>query len=356
MKFTETIFITGFPGFIAGKLVKKLADEKTQFYLLVQSNFVEKAMAEVEKIAQEANVPLDNFALIKGDITQENLGIEKDDLDVVLEEITAVYHLAAIYDLEVKKELAYLVNVEGTKNVNNFVKKIKNLERYNYVSTCYVSGKRIGEIREDELEHQAGFRNFYEETKYWAEVEVEKLKEEIPLTIFRPSVVCGDSQTGETAKYDGIYYVIKYLQIFPSLLSLVNIGNDLVKLNLVPVDFVVDAMTVLAKDEAAKGKTVQLADSQPLSTAEVCDAIGGALAGKKSIIKIPPKLMERILMLPITPMISGLPHTGVPYFFVPQTYNTDFSRELLAKNGVVCPNFKSYVKVLINFMKKHPKL
>ena len=82
-----------------------------------------------------------------------------------------------------------------------------NLRRYNYVSTCYVAGKRKGEIRENELEHDAGFRNFYEETKYLAEIEVERLKSEFPVTIFRPSVVVGDSETGETAKYDGIYYL-----------------------------------------------------------------------------------------------------------------------------------------------------
>jgi nucleoside-diphosphate-sugar epimerase len=90
--------------------------------------------------------------------------------------------------------LAYRVNVEGTKNVNEFVRTMPKLRRYNYVSTCYVAGLRTGEILETELEHEAGFRNFYEETKYTAETEVEKLKAEIPTAIFRPSVVVGDSQ------------------------------------------------------------------------------------------------------------------------------------------------------------------
>src|SRR6185503_1551609 len=107
------------------------------------------------------------------------------------------------------------------------------------VSTCYVAGRRTGEILETELEHRAGFRNFYEETKYLAEAEVEKLKNDLPVTIFRPSVVVGDSRTGETAKYDGIYYLILYLRKSPALLRFVNVGNDAVKLNLVPVDFVV---------------------------------------------------------------------------------------------------------------------
>ena len=69
-----------------------------------------------------------------------------------------------------------------------------------------------GLIREDELEHTAGFRNHYEESKYLAELSVEKLKSELPITIHRPAVVVGDSRTGEITKYDGIYYLIHYLR------------------------------------------------------------------------------------------------------------------------------------------------
>ncbi|MCV4932392.1 SDR family oxidoreductase, partial [Escherichia coli] len=92
-----------------------------------------------------------------------------------------------------------------------FVATLENPERYNYISTCYVAGLRRGRILESELEHNAGFRNFYEESKYLAELSVEQLKPDLPITIFRPSVVVGDSVSGETAKYDGIYYLIRYL-------------------------------------------------------------------------------------------------------------------------------------------------
>src|SRR5687768_9094214 len=161
MNFTETIFLTGFPGFIAGRLVRRLATPDTQFFLLVQSQFLEKAAQDVENIASEMNVPLENFALIEGDITRENLGISEEDLETVLAETTDVFHLAAIYDLGIAKEPAFKVNVDGTRNVNEIVKKMPNLRRYNYISTCYVAGKRTGEILENELEHEAGFRNYY---------------------------------------------------------------------------------------------------------------------------------------------------------------------------------------------------
>ncbi len=246
MNLNETIFLTGFPGFIAERLVKRLANHKTQFFLLAQKQFLEKATQDVKEIALQTNTPLENLLIIEGDITQKNLGISEKELETAGLETTDVYHLAAVYDLAVAKDLAYRVNVEGTKNVNEFVKTLKNLRRYNYVSTCYVSGGRKGVIYENELEHDAGFRNFYEETKYLAEREVEKLKDNLPVTIFRPSVVCGDSNTGETAKYDGVYYLINYLRKFPEAFRLVNVGNKDVELNLVPVDFVVEAIAVLA--------------------------------------------------------------------------------------------------------------
>ena len=356
MNFNQTIFLTGFPGFIAERLVERLANADTQFFLLVQTQFVEKAMTAVKRISGKTNTPLENFAIIEGDITRKNLGINNDDLATVRIETTDIFHLAAVYDLDVSKDLAFAVNVEGTKNVNDFVKSFWNFRRYNYISTCYVAGCRKGEILETELEHDAGFRNFYEETKYLAEVSVEEMKAEFPVTIFRPSVVVGDSVSGETAKYDGIYHLIKYLQKSPNLLRLINVGNKNVRLNLVPVDFVVEGIAALSKDDATIGKTIALADPAPLTTAQMFDLIAEVLTGKKSVIKPPPVLIEKSLNLPFSPSLTGLPHSGVPYFFLSQTYDTSISEELLQKHGIACPNFKTYIANLIKFVEQNPEI
>ena len=354
--FTDTIFLTGFPGFIAERLVERLSRPGTQFFLLVQQQFVEKASRAVERIAAATHTQLENFALIEGDVTSPNLGISDDDLRTIREETTDVYHLAAAYDLAVDKETATRVNLEGTRHVNNLCRSLPNLHRYNYVSTCYVAGKRKGQILETDLEHDAGFRNFYEETKYAAETEVEKLKDELPVTIVRPSVVVGDSNTGETVKYDGIYYLIQYLRKAPGLLRLINVGNRDVRLNLVPVDFVVDAIATLAHDEDAIGKTLAIADPAPLTTAELFDAIAEALVKKRSVLTPPPWLVEWSLMLPFSPPITGLPHYGVPYFFLAQTYDTTNADELLGRHDIRCPNFRQYVSSLVRFVEKHPTL
>lgn len=356
MSFSQTIFLTGFPGFIAERLVARLARPGVQFFLLVEPRFVEKAMRAAERIAAYTHSPLENFALIEGDITAENLGIPAEDLDSIRSETTDIFHLAAVYDLAVEKDLAHRVNLEGTRNVNELCKHLPHLRRYNYVSTCYVAGRREGRILESELEHDAGFRNYYEETKYLAEKEVEALKLTLPVTIYRPSVVVGDSETGETAKYDGIYYLIHYLRKAPEMLRLVNVGNRRVRLNLVPVDFVVDAIAELSRDENAVGKTVAIADPHPLTTAELFDVLAGEMTGKASAYTPPAALVQSSLMLPLSPSVTGLPHAGVPYFFISQEYDTSVAEELLEPHGIRCPRFGDYAGNLIRFVAEHPKL
>src|ERR1043165_2614712 len=98
MLFRESIFLTGFPGFIASRLVERLAGPETQFFLLVEPRFVQKAIEEVELISEEQGVPLEAFSIVEGDITVPNLGIPDGDLEVIQAETTQVFHLAAVYD------------------------------------------------------------------------------------------------------------------------------------------------------------------------------------------------------------------------------------------------------------------
>lgn len=352
----ETIFLTGFPGFIASWLLRRLAKQGGRYLLLVQPAFAARAREELNGIADEAGRPLTDFRIIEGDITQPQLGMSDADLDRARADTTTIFHLAAVYDLAVARELAMHVNVEGTRNVNEFALSLPRLSHYHYVSTCYVAGKSTGIIYESELHHSAGFRNFYEETKYLAEIEVDQLKTKLPITIHRPSVVCGDSDTGETVKYDGIYYLIHYIRKWPALLSAINIGNSVVSLNLVPVDFVVNAMAALARDPLAIGQTVQLADPNPLSTSQLFNEISRTLAGREALATLPASIVESSLMLSVSPRISGLPHSAVPYFFLKQTYDTTRAEALLGPHGVSCPSFPSYVEAIVDYAVRHPAL
>jgi len=166
-----------------------------------------------------------------------------------LDDVTEVWHLAAVYDLAVPPAVAHAVNVVGTRHVVALCAWLPRLTRLQYVSTCYVSGRYDGEFGEDVLAEGQPFRNHYESTKYDAERLVRTaMHNGMPATISRPGIVVGDSATGETQKFDGPYFLASFLRRQPGPVALVpRVGNpDTVRVCLVPRDFVVDAMDTLS--------------------------------------------------------------------------------------------------------------
>src|SRR5436190_8239639 len=161
MTSNDTVLVTGFPGFIAGRLIEKLAADSANIILLVQSELRAKAEKDLACIV-ESGSRHQQFRIVEGDITNDSLGLSVADQEMIRKNVTSVFHLAAIYDLKVTRENAMRVNLEGTRNVNALVRDLPRLERYNYISTCYVAGKRRGLIDETELRHSAGCGNFYE--------------------------------------------------------------------------------------------------------------------------------------------------------------------------------------------------
>ena len=240
-------FFLGFPGFITTRIVRNLAeDDPSQlFVLLVHPSQIDKARNTVTAIAEATGSPADRFRIIEGDITRPNLGLSPSEQTELAEQITKVFHFAAIYDLAVGEDIAELINVRGTENVVNWVGRLPNLERFIYCSTAYVSGRRQGTVLESELIDINGFKNHYESTKFKAELVVQRAWDAIPTTIVRPGVVMGDSRTGETDKFDGPYFVMRFLDRF-SKIPIPNLGRGDVLFNVVPVDFVVDAICDLA--------------------------------------------------------------------------------------------------------------
>jgi len=113
----ETFFITGFPGFIANRLLERLARQECDFILLVQPSLAARAGEEIARIASLAGRSVAEFQIVEGDIAESQLALKKSDLDLVQQEATRVFHLAAVYDLAVPQDLALRVNVGGTRNV-----------------------------------------------------------------------------------------------------------------------------------------------------------------------------------------------------------------------------------------------
>jgi hypothetical protein len=113
-------------------------------------------------------------------------------------------------------------------------------------------------------------------------------------------------------------------------------------------------MAVLAFDELAIGKTLQLADPSPLTTNQLFNSIARSIDGHHSRITAPASWVRFFLRLPPSPKITGLPHPAVPYFFVKQLYDSSQAQQLLAPHGIRCPPFENYVDRIVDFARQHP--
>jgi thioester reductase-like protein len=346
------LFITGFPGFIGTRLLKEILAKNPALEVaaLVQEKFLHAAEVSRAKLAESVPGMATRLQFVMGDITVENLGLK--NIAEVASQVTAIFHLAAAYDLAIPRKKGMLINVEGTRNVVEFARKCGKLERLDYVSTAYVSGTQKGSFAETDFDCGQDFKNFYEETKFLAEKIVREAND-IPSTIYRPAVVVGDSVTGETAKYDGPYYVMQTMKLLPNHFPFPKIGKGTTEVNLVPIDFVVAAMAALSSDREAIGKTFHLTDPAPLRVVELQSLIAEGLGKKFTPYPLSPVLARTAMKIGVVRKIYRMPFELVDYFVHDVHFDSSMTSAFLKKKEISCPEFRKYLPNLIKFFQTH---
>ncbi|HSK25379.1 MAG TPA: SDR family oxidoreductase [Jiangellales bacterium] len=356
----KALLLTGFPGFLGSALLPRLLArrEGARALCLVQPQHLETAAVRVRDIEADHPHTRDRIALVEGDITRPDLGTDPAARDR-LDEVSEVWHLAAVYDLTVPEILARRVNVDVTARILQFCRSRPRFDRLQYVSTCYVSGRYEGDFTEDALDEGQTFRNHYESTKFDAEMLVRKaMASGLPATIYRPGIVVGDSRTGETQKYDGPYFLATFLRRQPLPVAVVPaVGDaDRVRVCLVPRDFVIEAMDELSVLDESVGRTFALTDPEPPTVRELVDIFARHL--RKRVVWVPLPLgvtRAAVGSVPGLERLLGLPAEGLDYFASPTTYSTANTSAALAGTGVACPPFESYADRLLDFMADHPE-
>lgn len=353
------IFFTGFPGFLGSELLPRVLHRApdAEAICLVQPKFAALAEAKVDVLTLEDPALAGRIRLVEGDITDPGLGLTSSE--ELRRDTVEVFHFAAVYDLAVARDLAMRVNVDGTRNVLRFAAECPGLERFQYVSTCYVSGRYAGAFGETDLARGQEFNNYYEETKFLAEVNVQEWMEKgLPATVYRPSIVVGDSRTGATGKYDGPYYVIRWLLKQPGVALMPMVGDPRrTRLNVVPSDFVIAAMDHLSGLDASRGKVYQLADPSPPTVDEMLDEIVRQIG--KPVLRVPAfKAVAKGALdyVPFLERIMGIPPEAIDYFTHPTYYLTDNTRRDLEGTGIAVPPFASYAGRLVEFVRHHPEV
>jgi thioester reductase-like protein len=354
---TRTALVTGFPGFLGKRLVGALARRhpELRFALLVQERELERAEAALAQLDAAMTDAAARCSLLVGDITDRHLGQRDDGFAALQARVTEVWHLAALYDLAATERAAYRVNVVGTVNLLDFAQGCAALEAFNHVSTCYVSGRRTGLVREVELDEGQEFKNHYESTKFWSEVEVQRRIDRLPIRVFRPGIVVGDSQTGQTDKYDGPYYIIKLLLRLPDGAPTLNLGDGAARVNIVPVDYVVAAMTELGARPDTLRRVFHLADPNPMRARDIVDLMLRTMGKAPALGHLSPALVELALRLKPLSKAAQVPREALIYFNHDARYDTTHTQEALADTPLRCPHLSTYLDTLINFVERHPQ-
>ncbi len=346
-------FLTGFPGFIAGRLIEHLAGRSERWTFLVEPRFEAAARRSLKELTTRCPLPAAGCEILLGDITQPGLGLAASEFRRLAGSVDTVVHQAAVYDRSGSAAVAPRLHVTGPAERHELVRSLSPEARYHYVSTYAVAGKRHGIVREAELEHDADFNNHYEETKYEAERLVRELADEgRAVSIYRPAVVVGSSKDGSTAKFDGPYMLMKVMRRLPWPLPRFNVGSPKVRFQMVPIDFIIDAIGVLSAREDSVGKTFHLTDPDPYNTEEIYDLFAEAMFNAGSWLRVPTFLTSAAAASGVLESI-GLQRQTAPYFEYQATFDCVNTLDGLDGSGVEVPRLENYVDVLVRYFLDH---
>jgi thioester reductase-like protein len=346
------VLFTGFPGFLGARLLPRLLElsPRWRFQCLVQERFLPQARAGIAALERQHPHTRGRLDIVVGDITAADLGLGRAKARDLAARLAGAFHLAAVYDLAVARDVGMRINVEGTRNVLRLLQEAPRLERLHYISTAYVSGRATGVYRETDLDVGQSFKNFYEETKFLAEVDV--ARSGLPVTVYRPSIVVGDSRTGETAKFDGPYFVLSAMERLPSPGLFPRIGSGRNPVDLAPVDFVIEALARLATIEQSRGRTYHLTDPAPAGALDIARMFARALGKSFYYVPVPPVVATAAFTPGAVQRFFGMPVQSLAYFDHPCRHDATQAQQDLAPFDVRCPPFAAYVDRLVKFYRE----
>lgn len=358
-------FVTGATGFIGKRLVKKLLARKgSVVYFLARESSLDKvpALLEYWGTTKARAIP------VCGDLRSEKLGVSKDDIEMLSKKVDHFFHLAAIYDMKADAESQIAVNVEGTRNTVELANAI-GAGCLHHVSSIAAAGMFEGIWREDMFDEAEGLDHPYFATKHDSE-KIVRDEAKTPWRVYRPGMVVGDSKTGEMDKIDGPYYFFKLIQRIRQMLPpwMPTIGVEGGRLNIVPVDFVVNAMDHIAHKADLDGKAFHLTDPEPMRVGEVLNTFCRAAHAPTMSIRVNaallgfvPKSIKKGLMS-LTPVRRvrdavmkdlGLPEDVMEFINYPTRFDSRDTTAALKGSGISCPPLEKYAAPIWDYWERN---
>ncbi len=360
--------VTGGTGFLGRAVLTRLLqrDDCDAVYALVREGSRDRLLRRLADVeGHEKIVP------VVGDLTRPRLGLHDAEIDGLAGRVDHVLHLGAIYDITADDDTNRAANVDGTRGVVELASRL-GVSCLHHVSSVAVAGEYEGTFTEDDLDVGQEFGNPYHETKYRAE-RIVREESTVPWRVYRPGVVVGDSQTGEMDKIDGPYYLLTAISLLGRLapdnwLSALRFAvPELGATNVVPVDFVADAMVHLVHEPGMDHRAFHLVHPRPQPLSEVYNALADALGAPKlqatmptavgSLVKRGAEQAARIPALAAVRDIAlaelDIPPEVLPHLTFGATFSSDETRRALAGTGIASPEIGDYARVLVDWWREH---
>ncbi|MGB4228078.1 MAG: SDR family oxidoreductase [Candidatus Dechloromonas phosphoritropha] len=358
-------FITGATGFIGRRLVRKLLgrDDSTVFILIRESE-----RDSLESLHEFWGGDSSKVIPVVGDLTQPLLGVAAVDCKKLGKKTTHFFHLAAIYDLKADAASQLRVNVDGTRNAVRFAEAI-GARNFHLFSSIASAGLYEGLFREDMFDEAEGLEHPYFRTKHDSEGIVRR-ECGIPWRVYRPALVVGDSRTGEMDKIDGPYYFFKLIQrlrkILPSWMPTIGIEGG--RINVVPVDFVVNAVDHIAHLKGEDGKCFHLVDPTPMRVGDLLNTFARAAHAPEMSMRINAALFSfiprqiRKSLMALTPVRRirgailkdlGLPDEIFRFVNYPTRFDCRETTRALKGTGIAVPRLEDYAWRLWDYWERH---
>ena len=348
--------VTGGTGFIGRRVVSRLLGEypDAEVWVVVRR----PSLGRFERLAGQWG---ERAKPLVGDLAEPDLGLT-DEAIAELGNVEHVVHCAAIYDITAPEPDQRIANVEGTRAVIELARRLD--ATLHHVSSIAVAGEFRGEYTEDDFDVGQQLPTPYHQTKFEAELLVREATG-LPHRIYRPAVVVGDSRTGEMDKIDGPYYffgVLAKLAVLPRFTPIML--PDTGRTNIVPVDYVVDALVALMHADGRDGQTFHL-------TAPKTIGLRGIYRGIADAAGLPPLRgsLPRSVSAPLTKVRGrakvwrdmaatqlGIPAEVLDVVDLAPTFISDNTRKALHGTGspdIRVPAFADYAPKLWRYWAEH---
>jgi thioester reductase-like protein len=361
MRPSGSVLLTGATGFLGTEILGRFLERSERhLYVLVRARDdaegSQRVRAVIEDLCGDGDAYRDRWTAVAGDIQTAGLGLAAARRKELAQEVSDVIHSAASVSFSLPLEQSRQINVRGTQRLLEFAELCQaegGLRRFSFISTAYVAGDHSGSFSEDEFDLGQGFRNAYERSKFEAERMVREFAPHLPVQIFRPSIIVGEQETGWTATFNVLYPPLKAFQAgaYPALPARPSTPVDVV-----PVDYVADAVFELANDPAQAGEVHHLvAGPRATTVGRLVDHASRSFRRRRPLL-VPPGVYKRLLHPLLLRLNKGRrrkalerTETLFPYFTMRVRFENRRTRSRLQEAGIHAPALESYFDRLLRF-------